>query len=119
MNAPDHDLDEPQFQDIVAWRGVLTGLSLMRFALVALICGVLALLMLVPIAAVPARYLPACFAYATLGVIACFFLSIAIILLLGMAFCCAAPADFRARRHSRTAFSRSSSPASCPHGLRG
>lgn len=104
MNAPDHDLDEPQFQDVNAWRGVLTGLSLMRFALLALLCGLLVPFVLVPIFAVPPHHLPAWFAYTALGVIAGVLLMNAIILLLGMAFCCAAPANFRARRHSRTAF---------------
>jgi len=104
MNTADHDDDALAALDLAAWRGVLTGLSLMRFALLAFLCGLLALFILVPIFAFPLRNPPAWFAYAALGVIAGYFLMIALMLLAGMAFCCAAPADFRARRHSRTAF---------------
>jgi len=100
MNAPDHDLDEPQLQDIAAWRGVLRGLQLVRVGLgLGLTCAIASC-----VCGFPAALLAAPWWQTLLGwLFICLNLSSPIVIAIGMAFCCQAPAESGAKRYARAA----------------
>lgn len=105
MNAPDHDLDEPQLQDIAAWRRVRLGLKCMRRAMIGVVWMVpllfmvlVAALFVVDIGLAPKERFDV--VASALG-ICC--LALIALYLAGLGLCCAAPAEYRIRRYAGAA----------------
>ena len=86
--------------DVAAWRHVMTGLNLTRFVLVAIWWSIVPLLLLF-LCTIPA---PRWFAELLVYGLALFGMALALILLIAMAFCCAAPAELHTRESARAAF---------------
>jgi hypothetical protein len=101
MNAPDHDLEEPQHQDNAAWRGVLRGLQLVRVGLgLGITCSIGSCFCCLPVAVL----LPVPRWQDLVGwLVISLNLSSPIVIAIGMAFCCQAPAESGAKRYARAA----------------
>src|SRR5262245_1298027 len=106
MNAPDHDLDEPQLQDINAWRRVRLGLTCTRRALI----GLLWFPLLTPLLLFVARCVEEAgilagrpFEYLPRQVLGFCLLALAALYFSGLALFCTAPGGFTVRRHALAA----------------
>ena len=92
-------------EDISAWRPVLTGLNLMRGAILAAMFGFVVYVILLVIAIFCAMTLHVNWpSYVMFGAIGLHALVTTILLLWGMGLCCLAPSDAGAKRFAQAAF---------------
>ena len=91
--------------DLIAWRRVLTGLNLIRFAAIGWLSGLAALFFLIPMVIILAesRFAAPWLGFALAAAIVGYFAILLLMLFAGMLVCCRAPADFRANHYARLA----------------
>lgn len=91
--------------ELAAWRRVLTGLNLIRFAAISVLSGMACSFFLIPIVILlgQSRFAPPWLGFSLAAGIIGFFSIMPLIVFVGMLFCCRAPADHRANQFARMA----------------